>query len=94
MIPTRQGFQTLSAPTKRLLELVLAGRIRHGGDPVLRWMADNLMVRQDPAGNVKPDKAKSRQRIDGVVALVMALDRANRWRDQPPSAPLAFDIDL
>lgn len=73
-----QGFQSMSPPTKELLRLVTDGRLRHGGNPVLRWMADNLVVTQDPAGNVKPNKAKSREKIDGVVAGVMALDRAQR----------------
>jgi phage terminase large subunit-like protein len=77
-VPVRQGFASMSAPTKALLALVLAGRLAHGGHPVLRWMADNLAVAGDPAGNIKPDKAKSTRRIDGVVALVMALDRASR----------------
>jgi phage terminase large subunit-like protein len=72
----RQGFASLSAPTKELLALVLAGRVRHGGNPVLRWMADNGMVSTDPAGNLKPDKGKSTQRIDGIVAVVTALSRA------------------
>ena len=78
MVPFGQGFASMSAPTKELLKLVLSKRMRHGGNPVLRWMADNLTVRQDPAGNVKPDKGKSRQKIDGMVALVMGLDRAIR----------------
>lgn len=74
--PVRQGFASLSAATKELLALVMAGRIRHGGHPVLRWMADNVMVTTDPAGNVKPDKGKSTQRIDGIAATVTALSRA------------------
>jgi len=68
----------MSPPTKELLTLVLGKKLVHGGNPVLRWMADNMVVKQDPAGNVKPDKAKSTQRIDGMVALIMALDRATR----------------
>lgn len=51
-----------------------------GGYPVLRWMADNLVVQTDPAGNIKPNKAKSTARIDGMVALIMALDRATRHK--------------
>lgn len=75
MIEMRQGFASMSGPSKELLRLVLAGQIRHGGNPVLRWMADNVTVRQDPAGNVKPDKSKSTNRIDGIVASVMAIGR-------------------
>lgn len=71
-----QGFQSMSAPTKELEKLLLAAKIRHGGNPVLRWMASNVAVRQDPAGNMKPDREKSAEKIDGIVALVMALGRA------------------
>jgi phage terminase large subunit-like protein len=73
-----QGFQSMAAPTKELLRLVQDGKLAHGGNPVLRWMADNLVVSTDPAGNVKPNKEKSREKIDGIVAGVMALDRAVR----------------
>lgn len=72
-----QGYASMSAPTKELLGLVLSKKLRHGGHPVLRWMADNLVVRTDPAGNLKPDKEKSRQKIDGMVAAIMALARAS-----------------
>jgi phage terminase large subunit-like protein len=76
-VKMRQGFITLSAPSKRLEELVLSGRIRTVS-PVLRWMAENVVVDTDPAGNIKPNKGKAKHRIDGIVALVMALDRASR----------------
>lgn len=76
MVEFGQGYQSMSAPTKELLRLVLSGGIAHGGNAVLRWMADNLAVQQDPAGNVKPTKAKSTGRIDGIVAGVMGLARA------------------
>lgn len=76
MIEMRQGFASLSGPSKELLRLVLSGGIAHGGNPVLRWMADNVTARQDPAGNVKPDKGKSTGRIDGIAASVMAIGRA------------------
>jgi phage terminase large subunit-like protein len=78
MIPFGQGFASMSAPTKELLRLTLDKKICHGAHPVLRWMADNVRVKQDPAGNIKMDKAKSREKIDGMVALAMALDRAIR----------------
>lgn len=78
MVPFGQGFRSMSAPTKELMNLILSEKIRHGGNPVLRWNADNLVVNQDPAGNLKPDKAKSTQKIDGIVALIMAIDRATR----------------
>jgi phage terminase large subunit-like protein len=78
VVPVGQGFASMAAPTSDLMKLVLLRRIRHGGNPVLRWMANNMVVRQDPAGNLKPDKEKSTEKIDGMVALIMALDRALR----------------
>ncbi|HOA04100.1 MAG TPA: terminase large subunit, partial [Dermatophilaceae bacterium] len=55
--------------------------LRHAGNPVLKWMADNLRPSSDPAGNVKPDKANAGDKIDGVVALIMALARALSARE-------------
>ena len=78
VVPFGQGFKDMSPPTKRLMELVLERNVAHGGHPVLRWMMDNIFVRTDPAGNIKPDKEKSTEKIDGAVAAVMALDRAVR----------------
>jgi phage terminase large subunit-like protein len=66
----------MSPPTKELMNLVLNKKIRHGGNPVLRWNIDNLVVRTDPAGNLKPDKEKATNKIDGAVAMIMGLDRA------------------
>ena len=77
MVEVRQGYKTMSSPTKQLLELILAGNLRVN-DPVLRWMADNTVVTIDPTNAIKPDKSKARQRIDGIVALIVALDRAAR----------------
>ncbi len=71
-----QGYASMNAPTKKLEELVLSGKILHGGNPVLRWMAGNVSIEKDAADNWKPSKKKSRERIDGIVALIMALDRA------------------
>ena len=78
VVPFGQGFKDMSPPTKELMKLVLEKRIAHGGDPVLSWMMDNVHVKTDPAGNIKPDKEKSTERIDGAVAMIMALDRAIR----------------
>ena len=78
MIDFGQGYKDMSAPTKDLLTMVMQHRISHGGHPVLRWMADNVTVTRDPAENIKPDKAKSTERIDGIVATIMGLDRALR----------------
>ena len=68
-----QGFFSMSAPTKELEKLVLGKQINHGGNKVLRWMCSNLAMKTDPAGNIKMDKSKSTEKIDGMVALVMAL---------------------
>ncbi len=76
VVPFGQGFISMSPPTKELMTLTLQKKLRHGGHPVLRWNADNLVVQQDAAGNLKPDKAKATQKIDGMVALIMGLDRA------------------
>ena len=73
-----QGYVSMSPPMKELERLILEHRLAHGNNPVLTWMANNLVVRMDPAGNLKPDKEKSTEKIDGMVALVMALDRALR----------------
>ncbi len=81
-----QGFASMSAPSKSFEALVLEGRYRHGGNPVMRWMIDNVVVRQDPAGNIKPDKQKSTEKIDGVVAAVMALDTSIRTAPKRRSA--------
>ncbi len=76
MVPFGQGFRDMSPPTKELMRLVLEHKLNHGGHPVLRWNMDNAYVRTDPAGNLKIDKEKSTEKVDGAVALVMALDRA------------------
>lgn len=78
VVPFGQGFKDMSPTTKELMKLTLENKIAHGGHPVLRWMMDNIFIRTDPAGNIKPDKAKSTEKIDGVVATIMALDRAIR----------------
>ena len=78
VVPFGQGFASMSPPTKELMKLVLEQKIAHGGHPVLRWNMDNIFIRTDPAGNIKADKAKSTEKIDGAIALIMALDRAIR----------------
>ncbi len=78
VVPFGQGFKDMSPPTKELMKLTLEQKIAHGGHPVLRWMMDNIYIRTDPAGNIKADKEKSTEKIDGAVATIMALDRAIR----------------
>jgi phage terminase large subunit-like protein len=83
-VSMRQGFASLSAPTKALEQAVLSRRLRQNGDPVLRWNVSNVAVESDPAGNLKPSKTKSTERIDGVVALIMAVDLMNRQAQASP----------
>lgn len=78
MVPFGQGFKDMSPPSKELYKLLMEGNILHGGNPVLKWMAQNVVMRQDPAGNIKPDKERSVEKIDGIVALIMGLDRCIR----------------
>ena len=86
-----QGFASMSAPTKELERLVLGGQLQHDGNPVMRWMVSNAAIEQDPAGNIKPSKKKSVERIDGVVATAMALGIA---AGQPVVSPIYHDRDL
>ena len=76
MNPYGQGFLSMSAPTKELEKIVLNKQLNHSGNPVLRWMISNVLMKIDPSGNIKPDKAKSTEKIDGLVALIMALGAA------------------
>ena len=80
-----QGYASMNWPTKKLEELVLGGRLAHGANPVLRWMATNISVETDAADNWKPSKKRSTERIDGIVALVMALAGATTGADIGPS---------
>ena len=90
IVPMRQGFAALSAPTKALEQAILSQLLRHDGDAVLRWCVSNVAIDTDPAGNIKPSKVKSTERIDSVVALVMALDRLQR--NVVPVKPANYQI--
>lgn len=85
IVPFGQGFCSMSAPTKEFYRLLMEGRIIHGGNPVLRWMVGNVVIDTDPAGNIKVTKAKSKEKIDGIVAAIMALDRCIRQEGQSGS---------
>lgn len=90
MVQHRQGYASMSPPTKELLRLILEGtpqapRFRHGGNALIRWQVDNFAVEMDPAGNVKPSKRAAGDKIDGVVAALMGLDRASRHVPPPRS---------
>lgn len=82
-----QGYRSMSEPTKELEKLVMEKMLAHGGNPVLRWMASNVSVESDPAGNLKPSKKKSTEKIDGIVATVMALGLAIA----DPQGPSIYD---
>lgn len=99
MVKVRQGFATLSSPLKELQRLLLVGSakgaqpmVQHGGNPLVRWMVDNLAVARDPSGNVKPDKAKAADKIDGVAALVTALAESMKAEPVRESAYANHDL--
>ena len=76
MVQFRQGFGSMTGPTKELLAMIGAHQLNHGNNPVLSWMAGNAATKEDPAGNLKFDKGKSTEKIDGIVSLTMALGLA------------------
>lgn len=73
MDPFGQGFVSMSAPSKELEKMILSKEIVHDNNPVMNWMLSNTTILEDPAGNIKPSKNKSKEKIDGVVALIMAI---------------------
>ncbi len=77
MVQFGQGYKDMSEPSKDLEARIVTGRLKHDGSPVLRWNVSNVTIQSDPAGNIKPNKETSTGKIDGVVASVMALSRAN-----------------
>ena len=83
VIPFGQGFSSMSSPTKEFYRILMEGNMVHGGNPVLRWMAGNVVIDTDPAGNIKVTKARSKEKIDGIVAAIMALDRCIRNQSEP-----------
>ena len=83
MVPFGQGFANMSTPIKEFYRLLMEGQIIHAGHPVLRWMAGNVVIETDAAENIKVTKAKSKEKIDGIVASIMALDRCLRIEGEP-----------
>ncbi|HCE78176.1 MAG TPA: terminase, partial [Lachnospiraceae bacterium] len=96
MVPIGMGFKDMSPGMKELYKLLLEGKITHGGNPILRWMAGNVVAEIDAAENIKPSKKKSTEKIDGIVALIMGLDRCIRHEmtgsvyDDPDHGLLVF----
>ena len=82
VVPIGMGFKDMSPPMKELYKLLLEGKFIHGGNPILRWMAGNVVAEIDAAENIKPSKKKSTEKIDGIVAWIMALDRCIRHEMQ------------
>ena len=83
VVPFGQGFKDMSPPTKELMKLTLEQKIAHGGHPVLRWNMDNIFVRTDPAGNIKPDKENPQRR------LTVLLHRLWHWTE-----PFAVEMTM
>ncbi len=83
MIPFGQGFASMSAPTKELEKIVIGKELNHGNNKVLRFMCSNVAIKTDPAGNIKLDKSKSTEKIDGMISLVMALGSFMNGNSKP-----------
>ena len=82
VVPFGQGFKDMSPPTKEFMKLRLEQKPAHSGNPILMWMMDNIFIRTDPTGNIKVDKEKSTEKIDGAIVTITALDRAIRCGNQ------------
>lgn len=89
LVPFGQGFKDMTPALDQLESLLLDGKIRHGGNPVLDMCAENAVATRDPAGNRKLDKSKATGRIDGLVALAMAIGAANT---QAPAKPPEYQM--
>ncbi|MDY6188445.1 MAG: terminase TerL endonuclease subunit, partial [Campylobacter sp.] len=85
--PFGQGFGSMSQPAKEIYALAMKKQLVHDGNPVLRWMISNVEILTDPAGNIKLAKNKSREKIDGVVALVMAYGVYSMMATKETSTP-------
>lgn len=94
MVEFGQGFMSMGSPTAELERLVVSKGIEHNAHPILRWCAANAVVSRDPTDAIKPDKKKSQERIDGIVALIMAIGRASLDREEPPSIYGSEDVKI
>jgi phage terminase large subunit-like protein len=88
IFPFGQGYSSMSAPAKELEKLIIGQQISFGRNPVMRWMASNVSTETDSAGNIKPSKKKSTERIDGIVAAVMGIGRAMVAAPEKPTASI------
>lgn len=89
VVPFGQGYASMSAPSKELERLITSKELRHMGHPVMRWMASHVATEEDPAGNLKPSKKHSSEKIDGIVSLIMALGRS--MVDEGPEGPSVYE---
>ena len=89
VVPFGQGFASMAAPTREFEKMIISGELCHDGNPVMTWMVSNVAVKQDPAGNMKADKSKSSEKIDGVVAAIMGVGRA--MESDPGSGKSIYD---
>jgi phage terminase large subunit-like protein len=85
MEPYGQGFVSMSTPSKELERLMSEGKIQHGCDPVIRWMFGNVVLKTDPSGNIKPDKDKSGDKIDGIISLIMSIGQTMTDQTKTPN---------
>ena len=93
MEPYGQGFVSMSTPSKELERLLSEGKIQHGCDPVMRWMFGNVVLRTDPSGNIKPDKEKSGDKIDGIISLIMSIGQTLTDQTKTPDTiPETYSI--
>ena len=89
----RQGFTSMNAPSKEIERLFTSGRLEHGNHPVLEWMFGNATYRKDPAGNIKPDKERAAEKIDGVVAAIMGIGLMNA-AEAPLEFPANYEVPV
>lgn len=95
MVEYRNTVQKISEPMKTLEALVQDGRIEHNGDPVMRWMMGNVVAKLDAKDNIFPRKERYENKIDGVVALIMAVGLAGTPEEQDPFADIeSSDVDI
>lgn len=93
VIACGMGYISMAGPCNEFERRLLGNKLNHGGNPVLRWMADNVSVSSDPAGNKKPNKATSQGKIDGIIGILLGIDRL--LREAPVVSPYetrGFDI--
>ena len=86
VVPYGQGFVSMSTPSKELERLMSEFKVQHDGDPVMRWMFGNVVLRMDASGNIKPDKEKSGDKIDGIVSLIMSIGQAMTDQSKPQTS--------